>query len=98
MTPANSGGPIYYQYLLTGGTGQTASGSTSTASFPTRVSTTTAKDASTLPPGPFQISQSTHAPFMPYDAYTVSPMHRLFQIWQELDCSATAAANRRLQR
>ena len=29
-----------------------------------------------------------HSPFMPYDAYTVSPVHRLFQMWQELDCSA----------
>ena len=28
LTPANAGGPIYYQYLLTGGTGQTSSGST----------------------------------------------------------------------
>ena len=98
MTPSNSGGPIYYQYLLTGGTGQTASGSTASSLVPDARVRYDGQNASSLPPGPFQISQSTHAPFMPYDAYTVSPMHRLFQIWQELDCSATAAANRRLQR
>jgi phospholipase C len=92
MTPANSGGPIYYQYLLTGGTGQTASGSTSSSLVPDARVHYDGQDASTLPPGPFQISQSTQAPFMPYDAYTVSPVHRLFQMWQELDCSATTAA------
>jgi phospholipase C len=26
---------------------------------------------------------------MPYDAYASSPVHRLFQMWQELDCSST---------
>jgi phospholipase C len=91
MTPANSGGPIYYQYLLTGGTGQTASGSTSNSLVPDARVHYDGQDASSLPSGPFQISQTTHAPFMPYDAYTVSPVHRLFQMWQELDCSATAA-------
>ena len=24
---------------------------------------------------------------MPYDAYAASPVHRLFQMWQDLDCS-----------
>ncbi len=28
---------------------------------------------------------------MPYDAYASSPVHRLFQMWQEIDCSAKNA-------
>jgi phospholipase C len=91
ITPANSGGPIYYQYLLTGGTGQTASGSTSSSLVPDARVHYDGQDASSLPNGPFQISETAHAPVMPYDAYTVSPVHRLFQMWQELDCSAAAA-------
>jgi hypothetical protein len=91
LTPANAGGPIYYQYLLTGGTGQTKSGSTTSSLVPDARVYYDGEDASALPPGPFQISQMTHAPFMPYDAYTVSPVHRLFQMWQQLDCAAEKA-------
>ena len=91
LTPANAGGPIYYQYLLTGGTGQQSGGSTTSSLVPDARVYYDGEDASSLPPGPFQISQMTHAPFMPYDAYTVSPVHRLFQMWQELDCSAAKA-------
>jgi len=91
LTPANAGGPIYYQYLLTGGTGRTSSGSTTSSLVPDARVYYDGEDASSLPPGPFQISQMTHSPFMPYDAYTVSPVHRLFQMWQQLDCSASKA-------
>ncbi len=91
LTPANAGGPIYYQYLLTGGTGQQSSGSTSSTLVPDARVNYDGQDASALPNGPFQITQNTHSPNMPYDAYTVSPVHRLFQMWQELDCSAAAA-------
>ena len=44
-------------------------------------------DASHLPPGPFQITSATH----PYDAYDASPVHRLFQMWQQLDCDVSHA-------
>src|SRR5271165_2441845 len=91
LTPANAGGPIYYQYLLTGGTGQQSSGSTSSTLVPDARVNYDGQDASALPNGPFQISQMVHSPVMPYDAYTVSPVHRLFQMWQELDCSAAKA-------
>ena len=35
------------------------------------------------PLGPFQLTSST----MPYDAYTASPVHRFYQMWQQLDCN-----------
>src|ERR1700733_11937244 len=34
LTPANAGGPVYYQYLLTGGTGQPSGGNTSSTLVP----------------------------------------------------------------
>lgn len=39
-----------------------------------------------LPPGPFQIT-----PAIPYDAYTGDPVHRFYQMWQQLDCSTAQA-------
>ena len=89
LTPANAGGPIFYQWLLTGGTGQTSGGNTSSTLVPDARIHYDGQDASALPPGSFQLTQTQHAPFMPYDAYAASPVHRLFQMWQELDCSAS---------
>jgi phospholipase C len=40
-------------------------------------------NAASLPNGPFQLSRG-----MPYDSYTASPVHRFYQMWQQLDCSA----------
>jgi phospholipase C len=71
--------PQYYQYLLTGGTGQ--AGQVPDA----RIANSTA-----LPPGPFQLTSSTFS----YDDYSASPVHRFYQMWQQLDCNishATAA-------
>jgi phospholipase C len=90
LTPANSGGPVFYQYLLTGGTGQTSGGKTSSTLVPDARVFYDAQNASALPPGPFQLTQNTHSPSLPYDAYAASPVHRLYQMWQDLDCSATA--------
>jgi phospholipase C len=91
LTPANAGGPVFYQYLLTGGTGQTSGGNTSSTLVPDARVQYDGQNASALPPGAFQLTQTQHAPFMPYDAYGASPVHRLFQMWQEFDCSAAAA-------
>jgi phospholipase C len=73
----------YYQYLLTGGTGLTGhipdsriTGVSQTAPY------------STLPPGPFQITNGTT---FPYDAYANSPVHRFFQMWQQEDCDVSHA-------
>jgi phospholipase C len=70
----------YLKYLLTGGTGQKAK-------TPDRRISYDGMDASHLRPGPFQITSSKH----PYDAYDASPVHRFFQLYQELDCNAAAA-------
>src|SRR5450631_1889288 len=71
----------YYKYLLTGGTGQKKK-------VPDTRIVYDGQDASHLPPGPFQITSKT----FPYDAYAASPVHRFYQMWQQLDCD-TAAAN-----
>jgi phospholipase C len=41
--------------------------------------------ATTLPSGPYQLT----GPHMPYDAYTASPVHRFYQMWQETDCAVS---------
>ncbi len=69
----NSLSPDYLVYMTTGGTGLAA------GSVDTRIPKATA-----LPPGPFQLTSAT----LPYDAYTNSPVHRFYQMWQQLDCSA----------
>ena len=70
----------YYQFLLTGGTGLTGKvpdsridGVHDTAPY------------STLPAGPFQLTNSTS---FPYDSYAASPVHRFYQMWQQFDCNA----------
>ena len=70
----------YYKYLLTGGTGQQSG-------VPDVRINYHGHDASNLPPGPFQITSKT----FPYDAYSASPVHRFYQMWQQLDCDAGAA-------
>ncbi len=64
----------YYVYLTTGGTGLAH------GAVDTRV-----PNAASLPPGPFQITSATH----PYDAYDNSPVHRFYQMWQQMDCDVT---------
>jgi len=63
-----------YVLLTTGGTGLTH------GTVDTRV-----PHATSLPPGPFQITSKTH----PYDAYDNSPVHRFYQMWQQMDCDAS---------
>ncbi len=73
----------YYQYLLTGGTGQTSGTPDNRVKY-------NGQDASYLPSGPYQLTN----PNYPYDAYAASPVHRFFQMQQQLDCDA-AVANRK---
>jgi len=40
-----------------------------------------------LPNGPYQLT-----PGIPYDAYASSPVHRFFQMWQQMDCSVKHAS------
>jgi phospholipase C len=81
---ALSSSPVdYYEFLTSGGTGLTGkvpdsriTGVHATAPY------------FTLPPGPFQLTNSTT---FSYDAYAASPVHRFYQMWQQEDCSANHA-------
>lgn len=64
--------PGYYYYMETGGTGQ--KNGTPDRRIP---------NVNNLPPGPFQLSSRT----FPYDSYAQSPVHRFYQMWQEVDCN-----------
>lgn len=65
--------------LTTGASGLGSSG------VDTRVS-----NANNLPNGPFQITGAT----LPYDSYVGSPVHRFFQMWQQVDCSLDHATTK----
>ena len=62
--------------LLTGATG-----------LPARSVDTRLPHATALPSGPYQLT-----PGIAYDAYAASPVHRFFQMWQQMDCSARNAS------
>jgi phospholipase C len=69
----------YYPYLVSGGTGLTSK-------MPdTRINgvTSIAPYYSTLKPGPFQL---TNGKTFVYNSYAASPVHRFYQMWQQLDC------------
>jgi phospholipase C len=82
VAPAYENGlaPDYYQYLLTGGTGQPSKVPDARINYD-------GHDASHLPGGPYQLTSKTY----PYDAYAASPVHRFYQMRQQLDCDAAAA-------
>ena len=63
----------YYEELLTGGTGQTK------GTPDQRII-----NVNTLPAGPFQL---TNGSTFVYDDYAQSPVHRFYQMWQQLNCS-----------
>jgi len=61
-----------YIELLTGGTGQTS-----------KTPDERITNVNMLPAGPFQL---TNGSTFRYDAYAASPVHRFYQMWQQLDC------------
>jgi phospholipase C len=65
----------YYAYLVTGGSGLSG-----------KVPDTRIKNVSALPPGPFQL---TNGDTFTYNSYAASPVHRFYQMWQQLDCSVS---------
>src|SRR5579863_1868362 len=71
----------YYPYLISGGTGQTSH------TPDERIS-----DVNALPPGPFQL---TNGKEFSYNSYAASPVHRFYQMWQQLDCSLEHATAQR---
>jgi phospholipase C len=69
----------YYAYLTTGGTGLTS-----------KTPDTRIKNVNDLPPGPFQL---TNGDTFTYNSYAASPVHRFYQMWQQLDCAAHRATS-----
>jgi phospholipase C len=67
----------YYQYLIMGGTGQAS-----------KVPDQRITNVSALPTGPFQLTNSTT---LSYHDYSASPVHRFYQMWQQLDCDVSHA-------
>jgi phospholipase C len=67
----------YYGYLVTGGSGLTG-----------KVPDTRIKNVNALPPGPFQLTNGDN---FTYNSYAASPVHRFYQMWQQLDCSVAHA-------
>ena len=64
---------------MTGGTGLTS-----------QTPDTRIKNVKALPPGPFQL---TNGATFTYNSYAASPVHRFYQMWQQLDCSADNATD-----
>jgi phospholipase C len=65
--------PSYYPDLVSGGTLLTS-----------KTPDTRVTNVNSLPPGPFQL---TNGGSFTYNAYAASPVHRFYQMWQQLDCS-----------
>jgi len=77
-TQSENGLPAdYYGYLVTGGTGQTS-----------KTPDARITNVNALPAGPFQL---TNGDTFTYNSYSASPVHRFYQMWQQLDCSAAHA-------
>src|SRR5579863_7250149 len=64
----------YYPFLVSGGTGLTS-----------HTPDTRITNVNALPAGPFQL---TNGGLFTYNAYAASPVHRFYQMWQQLDCAA----------
>jgi len=71
--------PAYYQYLVMGGTGQSS-----------QVPDQRITNVNALPPGPFQLTNNTS---FSYHDYSASPVHRFYQMWQQLDCNVSHATS-----
>jgi phospholipase C len=70
----------YYGYLVTGGTGLTS-----------KTPDTRITNVNNLRPGPFQL---TNGDTFTYNSYAASPVHRFYQMWQQLDCDAAKATRK----
>ena len=79
----------YYKYLTTGAVPEYLTGGK-----PDMRIYYDGKDVNNLPPGPYQLTNSKSGnptgPVLTYDDYAESPVHRFYQMWQELDCTAAA--------
>jgi phospholipase C len=66
-----------YKELISGGTGLTS-----------KTPDTRITNVDSLPAGPFQL---TNDKTFDYNAYAASPVHRFYQMWQQLDCDLSHA-------
>ena len=79
---ADANGLTYYQSLVAGGNGQTSK------TPDLRIS-----NVNSLPAGPFQLTNTTSdsqvgvSTAFAYADYAASPVHRFYQMWQQLNCS-----------
>ncbi len=64
----------YYQSLISGGSG-----------LPSHTPDTRISNVTALPPGPFQL---TNGSTFLYNSYSASPVHRFYQMRQQLNCNA----------
>jgi phospholipase C len=77
----------YYRFLLSGGSGLSGKVPDS------RIDGVHATPPySTLPPGPFQLTKKGPNASFTNDSYAASPVHRFYQMWQQLDCDASYAS------
>jgi len=76
MSSENGLAPEYYPSMLVGGNEQTRD-----------VPDMRIQNALNLPPGPFQLTSDT----FPYNSYAASPVHRFYQMFQQLDCNVAYA-------
>ena len=67
----------YYPFLVSGGTGLTS-----------HTPDTRITNVNALPAGPFQLTNGNE---FTYNSYAASPVHRFYQMWQQLDCSRAHA-------
>jgi phospholipase C len=72
----------YYQYLTTGATGLTS------RTPDTRITGVTSNPGTSVPAYPFQLTNNNG---FTYASYAASPVHRFYQMWQQLNCSLSAA-------
>jgi len=74
----------YYKYLTTGAVPSYLMGQPDMRIY------YDGKDVNNLPPGPYQLTNTSNptGPIMTPDDYAESPVHRFYQMWQQIDCSA----------
>src|SRR6516165_9867330 len=74
----------YYQFLTTGAVPSTIVGKPDTRIY------YNGNDVDSLQPGPYQLTNNNNPSglFLTADDYAESPVHRFYQMWQQLDCTA----------
>ncbi len=79
----------YYKYLTTGGVPAYLLGKPDMRIY------YDGNNVNNLPPGPYQLTNSSNptGPVLTADDYAESPVHRFYQMWQQLDCSASAGGS-----